>query len=175
MKNYRRANSLGGTMIVTQSDINDTLTHVSDTVRAREAITIHDSFSEIPQRFVNCFHSNSYIRPHMHPNPNHWELTSWISGEFIVLIFNNHGVVMDKFVMNEYNVRIIEIKPMCYHTYIATKPSAFIEVCNSNYDINHININRVYSDWSPAETDNSLVANYLKLLYNAQIGEAITI
>lgn len=157
---YRRAYSAQGVKMVTQNDISAALVYASRLERAREPILISDSFDEVPQRFINCLNSRSYVRPHMHVVPNQWELMSWISGEIIALIFDNKGLVTNKILMNENNVKLIEIPPFCYHSFVAVGTGVYLEVRNCKYIPK---VDRLYSEWSPPENSKE-AENYQKML-----------
>lgn len=145
---YRRANSDKGFKIITQNEINDVLSYTSTLKRARQPILISESFDEIPQRFINCLNSKSYVRPHMHVVPRQWELMSWISGEIVAIVFDENGLVTNKILMNENNVKLIEIPPFCYHSFVAIGTWAYLEIRNCKYQPK---VDRLYSAWSPSE------------------------
>lgn len=168
---FKNAKIIDGIKTITQSDIDNTLHEATYLKRARKSILIHESFSEVPQRFVNCLNSNSYVRPHMHLVPNQWELMCWISGEIIALIFDDDGKVISKILMNENNVRMIEIPPFRYHTFVAVKKGSYLEIRNCKYQPN---IDRLYSAWSPPE-ESHLAIDYQKKFFLAEIGDSIII
>jgi len=166
---YRRARSTQGVKIITQNDINDALRFAANSERAREPILISERFDEVPQRFINCLNGESYVRPHMHVVPNQWELMSWISGEIIALIFDDKGVVTNKMLMNENNVKLIEIPPFCYHSFVAVNTGVYLEVRNCKYIPK---IDRLYSRWSPPEGSDE-AKEYQKKLAIAKIGDKL--
>ncbi|HMT02162.1 MAG TPA: WbuC family cupin fold metalloprotein [Burkholderiales bacterium] len=168
---YKRANSIKDIKIITQANINDTLIDAVALERKREPILIHDNFEEIPQRFVNCLNENSYIRPHMHIIPKQWELMSWLSGEIIAFIFDVDGNSIQKIIMNEDNVKVIEIPPFCYHTFVAVTKGSYLEIRNCKYNPS---VDRVYSSWSPLE-NSSLAENYQKKFFTAKVGDKLVI
>jgi cupin fold WbuC family metalloprotein len=163
----KKARSINGVKIFTRDDINDVLTYAATLERARAPIHIHEKFEEVPQRFINCLVTDSYVRPHMHVVPNQWELMCWLSGEIIVLLFDDKGKVTSRITMNETEGRVIEIPPFHYHTYIAVKDCAYLEVRNCKYQPT---VDRIYSAWSPEE--NTLLAEkYVKRLLHAKVGD----
>lgn len=168
---YKKCSFLDSVKIITQDDIDNTLTSAMNLERSRKSILIHDSFDEVPQRFVNCLNEKSYVRPHMHVVPNQWELMCWVSGEIIALIFDDNGTVTNKILMNKNNVKVIEIPPFCYHSFVAIGNGAYLEVRNCKYQPT---IDRLYSVWSPPEKSfNSEL--YQKLLSKAEIGDSLII
>lgn len=126
IKQYKIANNQNSIKFVTQSEINKTLDCTHNLLRNREPILIHDSFDNIPQRYINCLNPKSYVQPHMHNLHDQWELMSWLSGEIIALFFDNNGTVTDKFLMNDSTVKIIEIQPFQYHSFVAITDGAYL-------------------------------------------------
>jgi cupin fold WbuC family metalloprotein len=171
LEGYKVANTINGVKTVTQEYIDSVLIYASDLDRAREPILIHDNFDEVPQRFVNCLNSGSYVRPHMHIVPNQWELMSWISGEIIALIFDNEGTIVRKILMNEHNVKLIEIPPFCYHSFVAVGSGVYLEVRNCKYQPE---IDRLYSAWTPSEGSPE-AKHYQELLSGGEVGDKLII
>lgn len=79
--------------LISSADVEAVIRESKALPRKRVPILVHDSYDEMPQRFVNCMSANSYIRPHLHENNNQWELVIWVSGEMLVLIFNEDGSI----------------------------------------------------------------------------------
>lgn len=167
---YKKAHMNNGVKIISKKDIDDTLQYATSLKRAREPILIHEHFDEIPQRFVNCLDPKTYVRPHMHVVPSQWELMCWLSGEIIALLFDDYGKVTGKILMNEDNVRIIEIPPFCYHTFIAIGYGAYLEVRNCKYQPS---VDRLYSAWSPEE-NSAQAKEYQSRLCIAEVGDLLT-
>lgn len=169
---FKCANSLNGIKSVSKLDIDLSLTSARGIKRAREPILIHESFKEIPQRFVNCLNNNSYVRPHMHLVPNQWELMCWLTGTIISLIFDDKGTVIRKIIMSEDSIRIIEIPPFSYHTFVSTSDgAAYLEIRNCAYQPT---IDRLYSNWSPEE-NSKLALDYQKKFVHAEVGDQLII
>lgn len=167
----KKAYSIQGVKIVTKADISNSLRNASTLPRSREPIIIHESFEEVPQRFINCFASPSYVRPHMHVVPNQWELMTWISGEIVALLFDDDGKVSNKIIMNENDARVIEIPPFRYHTFFVRNEGAYLETRNCKYQPL---VDRVYSGWAPPENSPAAAAYYQRLL-TAEIGSILTL
>lgn len=166
---YKKADSANGIKTVTQADIDDALIYSSSLKRARMPIHIHESFDEVPQRFINCLNPGTYVRPHMHISPNHWELKSWLSGELIVLLFDSQGKVISKILMNDAGTKIVEIPPFCYHTVVAVKKGAYLEIRNGKYQPPN---DKVCATWSPEE-NSAPAKSYQESFLTAQIGDLL--
>jgi cupin fold WbuC family metalloprotein len=155
--------------IIHQNHIEMALIDAEKSPRARVPILIHQSFEEIPQRFVNCLKLGSYVRPHMHINPTQWELMCWISGELTALIFDATGKLQDKILMNSSEARVIEIPPFVYHSFFVLKEGAYLEIRNCKYQPA---LDRVHASWSPEEGSIEST-DYLKRLIKADIGDML--
>ncbi|MDO8953698.1 MAG: WbuC family cupin fold metalloprotein [Gammaproteobacteria bacterium] len=171
LEGYKKANSLNGIKIITQTDIDGTLQYASTLQRARAPLLVHKSYDETPQRFINCLHPGSYVRPHMHVASNQWELKCWLSGDLIALLFDNEGRVKNKIIMNENNVRIVEIPPFCYHSIMAVEKGAYLEIRNGRFQPA---TDKIYSSWSPEE-NSALAEQYYKRYLTAEVGDLLTV
>ncbi len=170
---YSQVTKHNNTKIISVDDIKNILTEVEYTTKARKVITLHDDFTEIPQRFVNCLHQHSYISPHMHTDIKHWELINLVYGDMYALIFSNDGILLEKYHLTTNGIRIIEIHSNCYHTYVANTESAFLEICNNDYDINNPQAKRVNATWAAAEGSSQAII-YLDNLRSAKIGDNLS-
>ena len=149
--------------IIDQNDINTTVALARHSPTYRSPILLNKSFSEKPQRFVNCLTSTTYVRPHNHVDTGHWELMSWIAGVVYVIFFDEEGKVTGKIKMSADDVKIIEIPPDLYHTFITPDYAAYLEIRNCTYEPN---FDRVYPAWAPPEKSPTLPL-YIKKLYHA--------
>jgi cupin fold WbuC family metalloprotein len=168
---FRKCSYNDNIKIIMQDSLDSGIAEAATLERKRAPILIHSSFEETPQRFVNCLDLNTYVRPHVHVVPKQWELMCWLSGEIVVYLFDDSGVITSKFLMNEENARIIEIPPFRYHAFIATKKSSYLEIRNGHFTGTS---DRIYAPWAPAE--NSIeVADYQKRFSIAQVGDRLTL
>ncbi len=168
--NYEEAHIVNGIKMIKKDDIDKALIYASTLARKRAPIRIHRNFDEVPQRFVNCLNPQTYIRPHMHKTLTQWELMCWLSGEIIILFFDEQGKVTNRILINEKNVRVVEIPPLRYHTILAIEKGAYLEVRNCRYNPS---IDRVYAGWAPIEENTVLVEAYQKRLYAAKVGDVV--
>ena len=166
---FKKARYRDNIKMVFKDDIDDTLAHAATLERKRAPILIHESFEESPQRFVNCLEVNTYVRPHMHMVPNQWELMCWLSGEITIFLFDDHGTITSKILMNKNNALIVETPPFRYHAFIATEKSAYLEIRNGKFAGS---IDRIYSAWSPEENSPG-VADYQRRLAIAEEGDSL--
>lgn len=156
---------------IQQKQIDETIRMGSLIPKGRKAILLNNNFAEKPQRYVNCLSPSTYVRPHKHVLDDQWELMCWVSGRFAALIFDDNGILQQRIELSASKTKVIEIPPDVFHSFIALEPCAYLEVRNCAYEPE---IDRVYADWSPEEMSlNS--TQYLKDLYNAKIGDNLSI
>lgn len=154
--------------VVAQEEIEAGFAHAKRSPRGRSAILLSSSFSEKPQRFINCLDSSTYVRPHQHFLHTQWEFMSWISGEIVALVFNRDGKVLNKIALSEKGTVFIEFPPNTVHTFYTLARGAYLEVRNCAYQPS---VDRVYLPWAPEEESDDAEAflNYLKTL---EIGDS---
>jgi cupin fold WbuC family metalloprotein len=98
-----------------------TVSNISKQARAdtrlRCNLNFHQSLQEPVQRFCNAIEPGSYVRPHRHFNPVRWEFVVALTGSVVVLIFNDHGCVMERITVAKTGpVYGAEIPPAAWHT-----------------------------------------------------------
>lgn len=141
-----------------------------DAPRKRTPILVHNSYDEIPQRFVNCMASDSYIRPHKHENDNQWELVTWISGELLVVIFDDSGRILSKVEMSQQGNRVFEIQRNQYHSYIPLSDCSYLEIRNCRFIYGRPEADRTFASWAPDEGEKEAEA-FVTWLKDADIGK----
>jgi cupin fold WbuC family metalloprotein len=78
----------------------DTLsTQAKASPRLRANANLHDELSDPIQRLAIAMEPDTVIRPHRHAQT--WELLTALRGRFIVLLFNEDGVVTERVVLGE--------------------------------------------------------------------------
>lgn len=136
--------------------------------RKRIPILVHDSYEEMPQRFANCLAVESYIRPHLHEGDSQWEIVVWLSGEMLVVIFDERGAIQQKVELSLSQNRVFEIDRNQYHAYIPLTDCAYFEVRNCQFTPG---TDRKYADWAPEE-NSAEAAQYAEWIKHAEIGHS---
>ena len=158
--------------VIYQSDINDTIKTARNSPKYRSPILLNESFNDKPQRFVNCLTKKTYVRPHNHALTNHWELMSWLDGVVYVILFDIDGNITYKVKMYHSGVKLIEIPPNTYHSFITPNQGAYLEIRDCAYEPS---LDRSYAPWAPAE--NTVEADHflIKLFEAEETTSIITI
>ncbi len=78
----------------------DTLsTQAKASPRLRANANLHDELSDTIQRLAIAMEPDTIIRPHRHAQT--WELLTALRGRFLVLLFSDDGVVIERVVLGE--------------------------------------------------------------------------
>ncbi|MEI8634062.1 WbuC family cupin fold metalloprotein [Vibrio sp. PP-XX7] len=103
------------------------LSTLSDTARQsprqRMNHNIHTDLSDPVQRLAIAMEPDTYIRPHRHLQT--WELLTALRGRFIVLTFDDHGVVINRAVLGE-SESLIETPIAGWHAVLSLDSDAVI-------------------------------------------------
>ncbi|MBN4668069.1 WbuC family cupin fold metalloprotein [Pandoraea nosoerga] len=133
--------------------------------RLRMNQNLHESLDDPIQRLTIAMEPATYIRPHLHRYT--WELLTALRGRFVVLTFDEAGVVTDRQVLGEGAVAI-ETPACVHHTVLSLDPGAVIfEVKHGPY---RPFVEADYASWS-APADTREAASFMEWVKTAQVGE----
>ncbi|MDX8395228.1 MAG: WbuC family cupin fold metalloprotein [Mariprofundaceae bacterium] len=139
--------------------------------RKRSHRCFHADHNEVVQRVVIGLVAGTYVRPHLHPNENVWELIFGIQGESVFLIFDESGKVMDRILLSpDSDKRGIELFPGSWHTvFPLCDESVIFEIKAGPYDPT----STIYqlADWAPEERDKEQVLSFLTWAKTAHVGD----
>lgn len=80
--------------------------------RLRANQNMHEELSDPVQRLAIAMEPDTFVRPHRHPQT--WEMLTALRGRFIVLLFDEAGVVTSRTVLGE-ECRVIEFPANTWH------------------------------------------------------------
>lgn len=80
--------------LITVADMNAMSSQAAELPRLRSHLTLHDDLNEPVQRLAIAMEPGTYIRPHRHRHT--WELLTPLCGRFVVLQFDDNGVVSQR-------------------------------------------------------------------------------
>jgi cupin fold WbuC family metalloprotein len=137
--------------------------------RQRSHFNFHEGADSLVQRLIVQMRRGTYIRPHRHYDLNKWEMVLALSGAIDILIFDDHGVVLERIaVAAGSETMALELQPKTWHSYVPlTSHAAFFEVKEGPYDPVRIT---QFADWAPAEGEAGVPA-YLQWMETAQPGQ----
>lgn len=133
--------------------------------RRRANHNLHPQLADPIQRLAIAMAPDTYVRPHRHPHT--WELLYPLAGRFIVLHFDNAGVLTDRNVLGE-DTAIIETPAGGWHAVRSLDASGVI------FEVKHGPYQPIaeadYAPWSPA-AETADAARLNDWYINARIGE----
>ncbi|MBK2126274.1 WbuC family cupin fold metalloprotein [Fangia hongkongensis] len=136
--------------------------------RKRSHHNFHDELSDPVNRLCITLTKGTYIRPHRHSELHKWEMIISLFGKITVLIYDDSGRVVDKFILASDDIKLFEIKPNTWHSmYVVSEEGAFFEVkpgpfkpaCESDF-----------APWAPKENEPE-VKHFLLWAEKAKVGD----
>lgn len=113
------------------------------------------------QRLVNFLQPGTYIRPHCHPEPHASETVCLLQGNLEILIFSPEGKIIERQILEENGLRLIDIEKGTWHGMIVQGEDTVIFECKRGpYDAKK---DKEFAPWAPAEGDDR-AQKYLETL-----------
>ncbi len=101
---------------LTESMLDELGQQARQSPRLRTNLNFHEQLDEPVQRLAIAMEPDTFVRPHRHPQT--WELLSALRGRFVVLLFDEHGVVTSRTVLGE-ECRVIEFPANTWHAVLS--------------------------------------------------------
>jgi cupin fold WbuC family metalloprotein len=114
--------------LVTTALFDDLSRQAAASPRLRANHNLHPQLDDPVQRFLNAVQPGCYVRPHRHVSPNEkWELFVILSGAVAILIFDDHGTVVERVEIDAGGAnRAVEIPPGAWHSLAVLKPASVL-------------------------------------------------
>jgi len=130
--------------------------------RLRMNYNFHPRHEDVINRLLNAMEPWTYIQPHLHRDPDRFEVFLALRGRFMVFIFDEVGKITDHAILNSREGKYgVEIPPKTYHMLMSLEPgSVAYEIKEGPY--NPLSAKDMAS-WAPAEGDPK-VREYMKQL-----------
>jgi len=137
--------------------------------RRRANHNFHEKNDAMVQRLFISMESDSYVRPHFHPESHKWEFFLVLRGRLDFLVFDDDGTLKERIALDaDGPVRGLEIPFNTWHCTVVNEGSVqFLEVKEGPYVVNN---DKHFAEWSPPE-ESEIVPNYLALLKELQPGQ----
>ena len=133
--------------------------------RHRMNANLHTELSDPVQRLAIAMEPDTYVRPHRHPDT--WEILTALRGRFIVLGFDEAGVVTQRTLLG-VETSVLETLPGDWHGVLSLDPGAVIfEIKLGPYKPS---IESDSAPWSPA-ADNAHHRELMAWYARAGIGD----
>ena len=133
--------------------------------RRRANLNLHGELSDPIQRLAIAMEPDTYVRPHRHPHT--WELLYPLNGRFVVLHFDDAGVVTARSVLGE-EAAVIETPAGGWHAVLSLDAGGVI------FEVKHGPYRPIadadYAPWSPA-AESTDTARLNAWYAGAQVGQ----
>ena len=147
---------------LTQLDIQNLVELADKTQRKRVRFCTHSSGEELVHQMFIVHPKGAYVRPHKHTTNSESILV--LDGEVDYVIFDEAGNIDAIVRMGDYQSNrpfYQTIEPNLYHTLrIRSNWLIFLEVIKGPF----LEDDKIYSDWSPSESDTIGAAKYVSEL-----------
>lgn len=130
------------------------LVEAEQSPRKRSHFNIHQSHDEPVQRLCIALKQGTYVRPHYHPQINKWEMMLPLQGRVLLLIFDDHGKVLQRNEMQGGKDFVgVELSPNTWHTVMPLDDEAIIlEIKEGPFTPTDPS---QFATWAPEEDDSS--------------------
>ncbi|MDE6851601.1 MAG: WbuC family cupin fold metalloprotein [Lachnospiraceae bacterium] len=109
---------------------------------------LHNDIREHVHEMLNIFPKGSYVRPHMHPFKT--ETQNIIEGKMLMVLFDDIGNILDKFVMEKEGVFTFRLDKGIVHTNIPLSDVVVYEVTAGPFMGKD---DSVFMQWAPEPND----------------------
>lgn len=148
-------------IIVSKSTLSDLSKKAKLSKRKRQNLNFHQHFGDSIQRLLNAIEPDTYITPHKHETPDKREVFILLEGEMALLIFDDHGNIIDSIYLNKNNIQLVEIPPRTWHSLVSLKEgTVYYEIKDGPYNVV---TDKNFAPWAPSEDESDSI-NYLKFL-----------
>ncbi|WP_084154165.1 WbuC family cupin fold metalloprotein [Citrifermentans bremense] len=146
-------------------DLSSLSTQAQQSPRKRMNHNLHSELSDPIQRLVIAMEPDTYIRPHHHRHT--WELLTPLRGRFVVLTFDDDGVVIGRAVLGE-DVSIAETPVAGWHAVLSLDTGGVIfEVKHGPYAPFK---EEDFAPWSPSAVDDKH-KELMRWFRDAEVGQ----
>jgi cupin fold WbuC family metalloprotein len=128
-----------------------TLAAARSSPRLRAVHTFHRDAADNPHRFLNAFVRGTYLPPHRHLAIPKSKSFLVLRGELACFVFDDKGLVKERYILGRAGVAGIDIQPAVWHTLAPIGESAIcFEVKPGPWDAA---TDRELAPWAPREGD----------------------
>lgn len=92
---------------------------------------LHNDTMKHVHEMLNVFPEGAYVRPHSHPLKTETQII--IEGKMLMVIFDNHGGIVDEFVMENSGIFMFRLEKGMIHTNIPLSDVVVYEVTDGPF------------------------------------------
>lgn len=136
--------------------------------RLRKNHNFHSDYADPVNRLLNAFEPGTYVRPHRHESPDKFEVFIVLSGEALVIRFDNAGAIIEHAVLDSARgIYGVEFAPREWHTIVSLATGTVLyEVKPGPYAPSD---DKNFAPWAPVEGSPDAAAYLASLLAKLQI------
>ena len=139
--------------------------------RRRANLNFHPGLDDPVQRFFNAMQPGTYVRPHRHTTPPRWELFMVLSGQVVLLVFDDSGQVTARHELVAGSELFgVELEAGRWHALAAVEPAVMFELKPGPYSAA---TDKDFASWAPREGEPGCAALATWYL-GAAVGERFT-
>lgn len=101
---------------LTDALLDDLVLQAQHSPRLRANSNLHEALADPVQRLAIAMEPDTFVRPHRHPQT--WEMLTALRGRFVVLFFDDAGVVTQRTVLGDA-CRVIEFPANTWHAVLS--------------------------------------------------------
>lgn len=148
--------------------LNTTIEQARMLPRKRKNFNFHETLNANVQRMLNALEPGTYVQPHKHENPDKVEAFLILTGQLLVVEFDNSGEIVDYNVLSAKSGNYgVEIPPRTWHSIIALESGTVVyEVKDGPYSAID---DKNFAPWAPKEGDADC-DKYLRQIIEKTIG-----
>jgi cupin fold WbuC family metalloprotein len=149
--------------LITDEMISQLISQAAVSPRKRSHYNVHESLSDPVQKLFVAATTQSYFRPHRHPDKSEFALV--LRGQFVVFSFDDQGnITGDQRIGQGSGIHGLELAPNTWHCWLSLSNDAvFFETKQGPFDPATTS---EFAPWAPAENTPE-AATYLAMLREA--------
>jgi len=138
--------------------------------RRRTHLNVHSGPEANVQRLFIATQPDTYMRPHRHPEAHKWEFFIVLEGRIDLLVFADHGELLQRLEMSSQQTRAVEVPAGTWHAYVCMQADTLaLEIKEGAYIPTRP---EDFADWSPAE-NTTQAAEFLERMRSARVGDLL--
>ena len=131
--------------------------------RKRMNFNLHDDAGDVMQRMIIVLEPGTYLRPHMHKNPEKREVFVILRGSLLVCLFDDNGEIVNHIVLDKDGENyIIEIPHSTWHSILPLAVHTAVFECKDGPY--HPENDKIFAHWAPEEGSPDAVTYNKELL-----------
>ncbi|TCO04064.1 WbuC family cupin fold metalloprotein [Natronoflexus pectinivorans] len=149
-------------ILINRNLLDEVSSQAKSSSRLRKNYNFHTVLKDPINRMLNAFEPDTYVRPHMHKNPDKREVFIVLRGKLAMYFFGEDGIVENYITLDALKGNYgVEIPPGVWHTVLCLETGTVVyEVKDGPYNVTD---DKHFAPWAPEEGSPE-ASNYLNEL-----------